>query len=502
VTEPDGATAATPAPRTRVTQRGLQIALGLLWLLDGALQLQPFLFGPGFARDVIAPAADGQPGWVAAGVRWAASLVAAQPAVWNGAFAGIQIALGIGLLYRPLVRVALVASVGWSVAVWYFGEGLGGVAGGHASLLTGAPGAVALYALLAAVAWPPLEGDWWRHDSSGPPAPWTPIAWAVVWVGGAVLQALPGQNTADDLADELTGDTPMWQMGLNEHVAAHVRTFGTEDNWLLLAVLVAVGLLALGGRRQRMVAGWAGAFVATVFWMLGQGFGDLFTGQATDPNSGPLVILLSLALLGVVPVAEAEPEFARSRTPVLSGVVALAVAAVALIQWGTTRPVDAADLPHLALSSVYTPVGDSGAVYFTVTNTGNTADTLESAGTEFQTAAATRGVTVCASATCGPADSVTVPAHGTVTFRPGGPHLAVHGMGTLHAGHQPLQLTLTFAVSGTTHVLSPVGAPGDLTENDVMTYGFMGHRDPGMDMGGEGSSDMDMPGMTTSPGGH
>jgi hypothetical protein len=35
----------------------LQICLGLLWLLDAALQYQPFMFGPGFVTDGIEPAA-------------------------------------------------------------------------------------------------------------------------------------------------------------------------------------------------------------------------------------------------------------------------------------------------------------------------------------------------------------------------------------------------------------------------------------------------------------
>lgn len=496
-------------PRNRVTRRGLQIALGIVWLLDGALQLQPFMFGPGFAGQVLAPAGQGQPGWVAAGVNWAAGLVGAHPAPWTVVFAIVQLALGAGLLWRPLVRIALIASVAWSAGVWYFGEGLGGLASGHASLLTGAPGAVVLYALLAFVVWPDRVADapaGWRgllvHDSSGPPAAWTSIAWAVVWVGGAVLQALPGQNTPADLAGSLTGDMPAWQMGLNNGIANHVLTSGAEDDWLLLVALLAIGLCGLAGPRLRSFAGWAGAIVATVFWLVGQGFGDLFSGQATDPNSGPLLIFLSLALLGTIPVPVTDsldlPVEPVWRRPALTGVAALAIIVVGMVQWATTMtPVNQA---HLAVSSVYTPTGDAAGapVYFTLANTGNGPDTLTSAGTEFQTAGVAKGVTVCANPVCSGAHSVTVPAHSTMTFGPAGPHLVVAGLGALAAQHQPLQVTLTFATSGVVHVLSPVGSPADLTENDVMTYGFMGHRDPGMDM--PGMADMPgMPGMPATP---
>jgi copper(I)-binding protein len=502
------------APRTRVTRRGLQIVLGILWLLDGALQLQPFMFGSGFAGQELAPAGDGQPGWVAAGVHWMAGLVGAHPAPWNTVFVVIQLALGIGLLIRPLVRITLAASVAWALGVWYFGEGLGGVAGGHGSLLTGAPGAVLLYAVLAVVVWPAPAEDapagwrgWLRHDSSGPPPAWTPVVWAVIWIGGAVLQALPGQNTPSDLATSLTGDDmPAWQMGLNNDVANHLLSAGSQDNWLLLVVLVAVGLGALGSARMRTIAGWAGAVLATLFWVLGQGFGDLLSGQATDPNSGPLLVVLALALLGApLPVlaydSADEPELARPpawRASAMSGITAVVIVGVGLLQWGTAR---ATPPPHLAITSVYTPVGGSAPapVYFTLTNTGDGSDTLVSAGAEFQTGAAAKAIALCGNQFCTGADALAVPAHSTMVFRATGPHVLVSGLGALSKSHQPLQITLKFAKSGVVHVLSPVGSPADLTEDDIMTYAFMGSNTPGMGMDMTGKPS-DMGGTGTSPG--
>jgi copper(I)-binding protein len=513
VTETDETTEARtdPPPQPqRITRRGLQIALGIVWLVDGALQLQPFMFGSGFASQVLAPAADGQPGWVAAGVRWAAGVVGAHPAPWNTVFALVQLGIGIGLLVRPTVRVALAASVGWAIGVWYFGEGLGGLASGHASLLTGAPGAVLLYAVLALAVWPHRVEDaptgwrgWFHHDSSDAPAGWTPMAWAVVWVGGALLQALPDQNTPVRLSTALTGgDMPAWQMGLNQGLADHVQRSGSQDNWLLLAVLLAIGLCALGGPRLRTYAGWVGAVVATVFWMLGQGFGDLLSGQATDPNSGPLLIIFALAVLGTVPamstVTDEDDELAPRRySPAMSSLIVLVVVVVGLIQWGTTRPIPSGERPQLALTDVFTPAGataDGGVpVYFVVTNTGNSPDTLLSAGTEFQTAGVATGVSVCANPVCTGPGSVTVPAHSRFVFGPAGPHLVVAGMGKLDNGHQPLQVTLTFATSGVVHLLSPVGTAANLSQDDVMAYGYMGNSDPGMDMPG-----MDMSGSPTA----
>lgn len=516
----------------RITRRGLQLALGVAWLLDGALQLQPFMFGSGFAAGVLTPAGANQPGWVAAGVNWAAGLVAAHPAGWDVLFAGIQLALGVGLLVRPLARIGLAASIGWALAVWYFGEGLGGLASGHASLLTGAPGAVLLYAVLAGLAWPPRAPDgppgwrgWLRQDGAAPPAAWTPVAWAVVWVGAAVLQALPGQHSPDGLADSLDTGMVSWLVPLNHAVAGGIRQLGTPGVAALLAGFLLIGLAGLGRGRWRLAAGWAGLLVAAGIWVVGEGFGMLTSGQATDPNSGPLLGLLAIALLGTrsqpAPAAEEDvgpvPDArwaGRVPAPVLSGVSALAVLGVGLLWWATSQPAAPTPPPNLAVSNVYTPAGAGPAapVYFSITNTGAGADTLLSAGAEFQTAGMTKGVTVCGAAACPPAGTVSIPPHATMVFTSGGPHLLVSGTGALTVGHPPLQLTLTFARSGVLHVLVPVGSPANLTQHDVMTYGFMGHANPGMGMGDGGSSSTTsstastastMPGMPgmTMPGG-
>ncbi|HEX9334664.1 MAG TPA: copper chaperone PCu(A)C, partial [Pseudonocardiaceae bacterium] len=144
--------------------------------------------------------------------------------------------------------------------------------------------------------------------------------------------------------------------------------------------------------------------------------------------------------------------------------------------------------------------GATAGVYVTITNKGDGSDTLLSAGTEFQTATMAKGVMVCANQDCSGDGTVTIPAHGTVVFGPTGPHLVVRGLGALAAGHQPLQLTLSFARSGVVHMLSPIGSPANLTENDVVKYGFMGSNGPGMDMPGMSN----MPGMSAVPttGGH
>jgi ABC-type Fe3+ transport system permease subunit len=86
----------------------VQVALGLLWLLDGALQLQPYMFSPKFSAQVLRPAGSGQPTWVSAVVDVSARQVAGHPVAWNASFAAIQLALGAG----PLLIVMALALLG------------------------------------------------------------------------------------------------------------------------------------------------------------------------------------------------------------------------------------------------------------------------------------------------------------------------------------------------------------------------------------------------------
>ena len=136
------------------SQRVLQVVLALFWILDAALQFQPFMFGRGFVDTFILSNASGQPFVIGDLITHIGNFVAPDIAVWNTFFALIQLFIGVGLLFRRLVRPALALSFAWALGVWVIGEGLGMVLTGRASALTGAPGSVFLYAMLGLMAWP------------------------------------------------------------------------------------------------------------------------------------------------------------------------------------------------------------------------------------------------------------------------------------------------------------------------------------------------------------
>src|SRR5262249_39124182 len=69
----------------------------------------------------------GNPAIVARPVSWSAAFIDHHVGVLNAVFAAIQVLLGLGIAWRPTRRLALAASVAWALAVWWLGEGLGGL---------------------------------------------------------------------------------------------------------------------------------------------------------------------------------------------------------------------------------------------------------------------------------------------------------------------------------------------------------------------------------------
>ncbi len=280
-------------------RRSLQLALAVIWLLDGVLQLQPFMFTNQFGS-MIGGMAAGNPHVVAHTIAWNAGIVGHHAVATDAAFALIQVLLGLGIAWRPSLKVALAASIVWSLGVWWFGEGLGGVLGGNASPIAGGPGAVLIYALLAVLLWP-------TDRTSSTSAPFTAARavgvdaakaiWAVVW-GLLAFLALFGHARASQsvhtLLSGLAGGEPKWLAAIDTHGAKLFAHRGLET-----AIVVAVLCLAIAAgvylptRAARLTVVLA-IVVAAVIWVVGENFGALFGGgSATDPNSGALLILLA-----------------------------------------------------------------------------------------------------------------------------------------------------------------------------------------------------------------
>ncbi|HJY55511.1 MAG TPA: hypothetical protein VJ418_03945 [Streptosporangiaceae bacterium] len=285
-------------------RRALQLALGALWLLDGMLQFQPSMFGRGFPR-MLAGSAQGNPAVVARPITWSAGIIGHHVVALNAVFAVSQLLLGLGIAWRPAVKLALAGSVAWSLAVWWLGEGLGGVLAGAASPVDGAPGAVLLYALLAVLLWPADRAPAAREPADrAPAAPFTAAravgrraaqaSWLVVWLGLAALALLPASRALGRTIADTTPGEPAWLAWTDAHAASALTRHGPLAAVVLAVVLVIVASGTFLPRRAARAVIVLAVVLAAALWVA-QGLGGILTGSATDPDTAPLLALLALA---------------------------------------------------------------------------------------------------------------------------------------------------------------------------------------------------------------
>jgi hypothetical protein len=289
-----------PKPSIRI----VQVILGLIWILAGALQYQPFMFSKGFVNQIIAPVAQGQPGWLGGSITWSVHVMSHHLVFYNAVFATIQVLIGVGLLFHRSVRIALLVSFAWVLAVWWFGEGLGMIPMGMASPLTGAPGAVLLYGLVGALVWPATPKTAQATTVSDKErdmraASWTApagrIVWAALWFLSAALWLLPTNRGASSFHDTVQSASYGW-LGVAQHSIADASSghgLGIAIGLATVSVLIGLGVFIPATVRPTLVVG---AILSLAYWAFGQSFGLITTGTATDINAGPLFVLLALRL--------------------------------------------------------------------------------------------------------------------------------------------------------------------------------------------------------------
>ena len=319
-------------------RRWLQIGLGAAWVLDGALQYQPYMFSRSFVTSIIDPAGAGSPAAVADAVTGAGHVLLHDVVLFNAAFATIQLAIGLGLLWRPAVKAALAGTMAWGLAVWLLGEGLGGILTGSGSPLTGAPGAAVLYVLLAVLIWPPgalPEGR--RRAAPDGPAPedgspaggisvaeasplgprWSRLPWLLLWGGSAYLLLQAPVRAPRYLSSAIGGladGEPGWLASIDRSVAHAAGSGGGVVSVFLAVIFLTVGL-AVFIRAAARPALVLAALSAAAIWLLAENLGGILTGQGTDPSTGPLLILLAGAYLPGRPAAAESERQAQSARP-------------------------------------------------------------------------------------------------------------------------------------------------------------------------------------------
>lgn len=305
---PAGSAALDPAGR-----RVLRIGFGLLWIFDGILQGQSSM-PLGLIPQVVRPAAASSPGWVRHVVDSGAAVWSYHPAAAAASAVWIQVGLGLFLLVSGAgtwSRLAGVASAGWGLVVWLFGEAFGAIFAPGLTWLFGAPGAALLYALAGVMVALPLGV--WKSAALGR------LVLRLVglfFVGMAVLQAWPGRgfwqgHTAAGGTGALAGMVgdmaKMPQPLVLGSIVSGFAGFDAAHGWAvnLFAVIALAGIGAALASGRRAVMRWTlpvALVICLADWLLVEDLGFM-GGVGTDPNSMvPLMLLLGGAYLAMARV--------------------------------------------------------------------------------------------------------------------------------------------------------------------------------------------------------
>ena len=286
-----------------LTQKFLRRALGILWLIDAILQVQPQMFTANMIDSVLLPTLSAQPAPVAASLHFITVTISQHLVFFNLLIAVVQAEIGLFLLAGLWVRGTVILSCVWALIVWYGGEGMNMLLTGQASVLTGAPGAVLLYPLVGLLIYP-------RKGSSTPTGEaesWLSRAhfrWVLAgfWIFAALLQLQPFWWQRGQISSALSGMAGMGRLNsilIDPVLVPLTRLTSSLElplNGLLILVFLGLGMgLALGKPRWLRPLLALSLLVSVLIWWLAQGFGMIFTGLATDFNSGLLLVLMTMA---------------------------------------------------------------------------------------------------------------------------------------------------------------------------------------------------------------
>jgi cytochrome oxidase Cu insertion factor (SCO1/SenC/PrrC family) len=324
--------AATAEP---VARRVARIGFGWLWILDGLLQLQASM-PLGLPSGVIQPAASTSPPWVQHTVNSGLTIWSNHPVQAATATVWIQVGLGIWLLVAPRgrwSRLGGLASVGWGLVVWVFGEAFGGIFAPGLTWMFGAPGAVLFYCAGGVLVALPE-----RAYASRRLGRVVLTGGGLFLIGMAVLQAWPGRGYWQGRGGTLTAmvhqmsSTPQpgflssWVGSFGSFVSAH----GWGVNLFVVLALGSIGALFLSGRPRLVLVGLCAFVVLSLAdWVLVEDLGFL-GGTGTDPNSMlPMALFFVTGYLALVRVPAAVEAETVAPAPGPSGAVEPAVAAAA-----------------------------------------------------------------------------------------------------------------------------------------------------------------------------
>ena len=295
-----------------LSRKALQRVLGVLWLIDGLLQLQPLMFTGNMINGIMRPMLVGQPGFLEPSLQFIVNQTSLHLVEVNLLIAVVQILLGLGFLFLPdrWVKELVIVSIVWAFIVWFGGEGMSMLFTGTASILTGAPGAVLLYPLLGLAIYPGKRSKASSQDAvarnrddgllSRRALRWI---FSGFWFFAGLLQLQPNWWQPGQISQAISA--MVGQGGLNSVLVDPVLTQLSNAtanieiplNIALIVVFLALGIGFAVAREDQLRSFLIASIVISVLiWYSSEAFGMILTGMATDFNSGLLLVVMALAV--------------------------------------------------------------------------------------------------------------------------------------------------------------------------------------------------------------
>lgn len=273
--------------------RFLKISLGILWLIDGILQLQPempYVFLPYVLQPTLSSSTSGVYNIVLFGY----NIWATHPVLYNAIASVIQLFLGIGLildLNRRSTMLVLVLSAAWAFAVWVFGEGFGGIFNAGSSFLSGLPGSALIYFFISVFVLVSILG--WRIEKLIPPL------MASIFIISFAFEVLPASDfwSGYSLSRIPYNLIFLYQPRfLAESFIYFTDSFIKYDFYWNILFSACFLLAAIFWIVRPYIASIVSIPVIFFAWWVGQDFG-IISGYGTDPNTGLPLLMICFSLL-------------------------------------------------------------------------------------------------------------------------------------------------------------------------------------------------------------
>lgn len=276
------------------------LALGAIWILDGLLQLQPYMFSRSFEIQVVRSAAMSLPTPINA---WFLTVISAHMVPYakllNVVFCSIELVTGVLLLLRKkfLVIAGNVLSAVWGFLIWVFGEGFGGTLtlsvvhlnlSYPETLFTGFPGAALLYALISVFILVSFKKRFLKEASR--------LTAILIFGVGALIQLLPQffdprVQFSMFVSSVLMGSAPHSLVPYIVKLASWASFHPVVANMAEIMASLSIAFTLI--LNKKAVIPLSAVYLAFV-WVFGMGFMGLFNGVATDPGTPPLLFVLVL----------------------------------------------------------------------------------------------------------------------------------------------------------------------------------------------------------------